>query len=149
MTRRTSRTLMLVMVTLALLATVSATVAQEQGQQGRQGQRAGMGDATYLERSWTAVCFQLECTQEQILALMPIYAEQLQIRTEAIAAAREAEDFEAIGKAYTDCKANLEAELGNVLSDEQWTAFQALAETWNRGRGGRGGGGGGGGGGGQ
>jgi len=115
---------------------------QGRGGPGGGGQGAGMmGAMIYLERSWTAVSFQLDCTGEQIEQLHPTYLQALQTRQEAVKAATEKQDREALMQAMTDCKATLETALQTVLNDEQWANLQTLMEApmGGMGRGGRGG----------
>ena len=126
-----------------LLAAVVITMAfaQDQPQPQPGGQRGGMRDMMYLERTWTAVSFQLECTTEQIAQLQPVYATALQTRNDAIKVAREAQDRDGVTAAVTECKTTLTEKLPEVLTDEQWTK---LDELMSQGMGMRGGGGGGG-----
>lgn len=114
------------LITFAVIALVVAMVASALAQQGPAGpgRRGGMmGDMMYLERTWTAVSFQLECTGEQ---LRPTYATALQTRNDALQAAREAQDREAVSAAIADCKSTLSAKLQEVLTEEQWTELEEL-----------------------
>ncbi len=120
------------LVAVAVLALAAATVTsvfaqQGQGGRGNRGGRGGMmGDMMYLERSWTAVSFQLDCTDEQIGQLRPTYETALSTRAEAIQAAADARDREGFRTAMTECRATLEAALQEVLTDEQWIELQDL-----------------------
>lgn len=121
-----------------MLTTATAFAQQGQGQQGQQGQwqrggqqvdraqRGMMGDMLYLERSWTAVSFQLDCTDEQIAKLQPIYKQALQTRVAAIQAAMQARNMEGYQQAIANCKETLELALMEVLNDDQWTELQEL-----------------------
>ena len=131
----------LVVVTLVVVMVASA-FAQQQGGRGRG--RGMMGDMMYLERTWTAVSFQLECTPEQIAELQPIYAVTLQTRNDALKAAMEAQDREAMTTAIADCKLFLSASLQEKLTEEQWAQLEELMSVSVMGRPGGGGQGGGG-----
>ena len=80
----------------------------------------------YLERTWTAITFQLGCQPAQITALQPVYAAELAKRDAAIAAALAQQDMPAAQKALEDCKTALDARLNEILSPEQLTALQQL-----------------------
>ncbi|MFQ6131981.1 MAG: hypothetical protein ACE5R4_08100 [Armatimonadota bacterium] len=113
------------------LAVAAAVVLAQQPPGGRRpggGGRGMMGDMMYLERTWTAVSFQLDCTSEQLASLRPTYRNALNARNAALAKAREAGDFEAMGKAIRDCKTRLEAKLKEVLSTQQMTKLQQLMQ---------------------
>ncbi|MGC9317821.1 MAG: hypothetical protein ACP5KN_07290 [Armatimonadota bacterium] len=113
-------------VAVALIATGVTVALAQQGQGRRGGQRGMMGDMMYLERTWTAVSFQLECTSEQLEQLRPTYREQLQLRNESIQAAMQAQDFQGVREAIVNCRTALEAKLQEVLTDQQWTKLQQL-----------------------
>jgi hypothetical protein len=82
----------------------------------------------YLERTWTAVSFQLDCTSTQLEQLRPTYRNSLNARNAALKAAGEAQDWQAMGKAMQDCKTRLDAKLKTVLSDSQWQKLQQLMQ---------------------
>jgi len=108
---------------MVLLAAVVLTTAfAQQPQPGR----TGMRDMMYLERAWTAVSFQLECTAEQIEQLQPIFATALQTRNDAMQAAREAQDRDALNQAVADCKTTLTDALTAALTEEQMTKLDEL-----------------------
>lgn len=92
------------------------------------GPPGDMGDMVYLEKSWTAVSFQLDCTPEQQDSLKPTYATELQTRDEALAQAMKKRDMNAMQKALQTCKTKLNARLKEVLSDEQWPKLQQLMQ---------------------
>lgn len=141
MMRRTGMTMVMVVVTVAMLVTMAGEVFAQGGGGGGRGQRGAMGDMYYLERAWTAVSFQLETTPEQIASLTPIFRDALLERNELIEAAIEAQDFESVRTAISDCKTTLETALQEQLTDEQWTKLQELLEARMFGRrGGQGGG---------
>ena len=97
------------------------------GPGGRGGRMRGMmGNMMYLERTWTAVSFQLDCTSEQLQLLRPTYRAALQTRNAKVKAAREAQDWQAIATAMTNCKSVLDAKLKDVLSTQQWSKLQTL-----------------------
>ncbi len=122
------------LVALAIVAVGAAVVtdvfAQAQGGQGRQGRRGMMGDMWYLERAWTAISFQISLEPEQMTLLQPVFAEALQTRTDALAAAMQEQDrqarMEAVMAAIRECKETLSTKLSEVLTDEQWTQLDIL-----------------------
>ncbi len=139
------------------LALALVAVAAAQGGPGGQGGPPGggrggnmMGAMMYLERSWTTVTLQLDCTPEQIALLQPTFASELKTRNDAMKKAMEAQDWESLRTAVTTCQSALEAKLAEVLTEEQLTALDELMSVQMMGgRGGRGGPGGGPGAGGQ
>lgn len=86
----------------------------------------GMMNFIYLERTWTVVCFQVDVTSEQYTALKPTYRNALSARDAAVKKAMEAQDWQAMGKAMTDCKTRLETKLKEVLSTAQMTKLNEL-----------------------
>jgi len=123
--------LMIVAIVALGAAFVTDVFAQGGGRQGRQG-RGMMGDMWYLERTWTAISFQIPLEPEQMALLQPVFAEALQARTDALTAAAQAEDREArmqaMGDAITQCKDTLSAALSEALTDEQWTQLDELMD---------------------
>jgi hypothetical protein len=118
----TNRSVVLAVVVLAALTLIVGSVW---------AQRRGMGNMIYLERAWTAVSFQLNCTDDEIAALKPTFASALDARNTAIQAARQAGGdrqtmMAAIQKAGDDCKATLDAKLNTVLTADQQAALQKL-----------------------
>lgn len=131
MTRRRIFVGMIVVAALALaVGTVGSVFAQggRGGRAGRAGARGMMGAMMYLERSWTAVSFQLDCTSEQLEQLRPTYRTALQTRDSNLQASIEAQDRDGMVEAVTQCRETLEAKLQEVLSDAQWTKLQELME---------------------
>lgn len=109
-----------VLVAVGLVAaTITSTIGQRQGAGAR-------GDMMYLERTWTAVSFQLNCTSEQLAKLRPTYRTALQTRNSSVKQAMQAQDWEALRAALAKCRQTLDAKLQPVLSDEQWTKLQTL-----------------------
>jgi hypothetical protein len=88
-----------------------------------------MGALVYLEKSWTAVCFQLDCTAEQQESLKPTYATELTTRNETVEKAMKKRDMEAMQKALSTCKANLTAKLKEVLTEEQRDKLDKLMQS--------------------
>ncbi len=120
---------MLVVAGLAALI-VSEALAQG-GRSGPQGAQSGelremMGSVMYLERSWTAVSFQLDCTGAQLEQLRPTYRNTLSARDAALKQAMANGDREAAAKAMVASKTRLETKLKSVLSDAQWNKLQQL-----------------------
>lgn len=126
MMRRTGITMLMVVVSVAMLVTLAGEVFAQAGGGGGRGQRGMMGDMYYLERAWTAVSFQLETTPEQIASLTPIFRDALLERNKLMHAAIEAQDFESVRTAISDCKTTLETALQKQLTHEQWTRLQRL-----------------------
>jgi len=90
--------------------------------------RGMMGAMMYLERTWTAVSFQLGCTGDQLTSLRPTYQNALATREAAVKKAVAAKNWQAVGKAMQDCKTRLETKLKQVLSKQQWTKLQQLVQ---------------------
>jgi hypothetical protein len=117
------------LVAVLLIAAAALVVAQApSGPQGRGPGRGMMAAFMYLERSWTAVSFQLNCTSEQLAALKPTYANTLAAREAAVKKALVARDWDAAGKAMQDSKTRLETKLKQVLTSQQWTKLQQLLQ---------------------
>lgn len=123
---------------LVVAAVVVAALAWGQGggfggppPGGRGGRPGGPGDMqamNYLEKSWTAVSFQLDCTSEQQESLKATYATELQTRDAAVSKAMEDRDMSAMQKALQTCKTNLNDKLKTVLTDDQWQKLQKLTQ---------------------
>ena len=112
-------------VVLVAVGLVAATITSSIGQRQGAGAR---GNMMYLERTWTAVSFQLECTSGQLAQLRPTYRTALQTRDSSVKQAMEAQDWEALRAALAKCKQTLDAKLQQVLSEEQWTKLQSLMQ---------------------
>ncbi len=118
------------LIALTLTAATAWVVAQGGSPAG---QRPGFdpraaGSFMYLERSWTAVSFQLNCTAQQLGALKPTYANTLAAREAAVKQAMAAKSWQAAEKASLDCKTRLETKLKQVLTSQQWTKLQQLMQ---------------------
>jgi len=117
---------------LAALAIIAATMTWAIAQGGApQGQRPAFdpkmaASFMYLERSWTAVSFQLNCTAQQLASLKPTYANALTARDAAVKQAITAKNWQAAGKASVDCMTRLQTKLKQVLSSQQWTKLDQL-----------------------
>jgi len=110
-----------------VLLTIAALTCASTGSVFAQPPGGGMVfDLTYLERSWTAVCFQLQCSTEQLNALLAPFDEALQTRDAAVQAAIGAQDMEAVTTALSACREAVDAALQEHLTDEQWTKCQEL-----------------------
>jgi Spy/CpxP family protein refolding chaperone len=124
----------LVVALVLVAASVPAFSQPGQGGQGGarrpggEGGRGMMGTMMYLERTWTAVSFQLDCTGEQLASLRPTYRNTLAARDAAVKAAAQAQDWQAMGKAMQDSKTRLDAKLKEVLSNAQWQKLQQLMQ---------------------
>lgn len=123
-----------ILAAAALLIAVAIPAFAQRGERdGQRGQRGMMGDMMYLERSWTAVSFQLDCTDEQISQLHPVYKAALEARQEGVKNAADDRDMEAYAQAIEDCKTTLEAKLQEVLSEVQWQTLQEIMQPARRG----------------
>lgn len=138
MTRRTALAILTTVVIVAVLVVATLPAFAQRGQNRPGGQRDLMGDMLYLERSWTAVSFQLECTEEQINQLKPTYASALETRSIALQEAMQNGDRQAYVQAITDCKSTLEAKLNEVLTDEQLAELEKILTPVRRQGGGQG-----------
>ncbi len=76
-------------VVLVAVGLVAATITSSIGQRQGTGTR---GDMMYLERTWTAVSFQLDCTSEQLAQLRPTYRRALRARDSSVKQAMQAQD---------------------------------------------------------
>ena len=114
-------------VVVVLAMTVSLAFGQKGSGKRGAGQRGpgAMGGMMYLERTWTAVSFQLSCTSQQLEKLRPTYRTALKTRNAALKKAMEARDWKAVGTAMQKCKSTLDAKLKAVLSSQQWQKLQA------------------------
>jgi len=115
----------------AVVLCVTAALVVAQAPSGNRPPGAGrgmMGGFLYLERSWTAVSFQLDCTSTQLATLKPTYANALAARDAAVKKAMGAKDWPGAGKAMQDCKTRLDAKLKQVLTSQQWTKLQQLTQ---------------------
>ncbi len=125
----TNRALVLAVLCMTLAFSVAVVSAQPPpGGGGPGGGRGQMQARMYLEVTWTAVCFQLQCTMEQIMALQPTYAAALDARDKDVAAARAAQDRPGIQKAMETCKATLDAKLKEVLTAQQLAALDKMMQ---------------------
>jgi len=118
-------------VVVTLVACIAAAYVAAQGAPKGGAPKGGPGAGAmaafmYLERTWTAVSFQLNCTGDQVTALKPTFRNALNARDAAIRAAMKNQDWAAMGKASTDCKTRLDAKLKAVLSKAQWAKLQQM-----------------------
>ena len=119
----------LVLVVLCLTLAVSAALVSAQpppGGGGPGGNRGQMQARMYFEMTWAAVCFKLQCTPDQVIALQPTYAAALDARDKDVAAARAANDRPGMQKAFETCKATLDAKLKEILSAQQQLDLEKL-----------------------
>jgi hypothetical protein len=157
--KRLTSTVMLIGVVVVIAALAATAFAQggrgggprdgqqrggpEGGPRGGEGRGAGgqlgmMGQMLYPERTWTALCFQMETTDEQFDQLWALYSEVLEKRNDSIKAAIENRDMEAYRAASVEAKSTLETKLQEILTEEQWTQLETLIEAMGgMGRGGR------------
>jgi hypothetical protein len=115
-------------VAVVLLASAAFVVAQAPPAGGQRPQidPKVMASFMYLERTWTAVSFQLGCTSQQIASLKPTYQNALVARDAAVKKAMAAQNWQAAGKASVDCMTRLQAKLKQVLSSSQVAKLQQL-----------------------
>ena len=126
---------------VAVIAALAATALAHGGRTGRprEGQTRGpagaegsqrgmMTDMSYLERSWTALCFQIETNDEQFSKLWELYREVLTARNTATEAAIAANDMQAYRQANVNAKSTLDTKLPEILNDEQRAELERLLQ---------------------
>lgn len=144
-----------VLASVCLISVMAGTVlAQQPGAgPGGPGRGRGMGAWMYIERSWAAVCFGVQATEEQIRQLWEVYQNAWNTRAQALAALMQAQDRRAAMEEFQQAMEQLRMDLDNklqaVLTPEQLQRLQQLTQPpqgpgFGRQRGGRGGGQGGG-----
>lgn len=142
-----SRSIFLMVAVVLLLAITASAWAQAPGGRRGRGGRGMMGNMMYLERAWTAVCFQLEgVTNKQEESLKPTFKSALEARVADVQAARQAGGdrqamFQAIQAANKKCEDTLNTAMQQKLTPTQWDALQKLLAPpqWGRRGGNRGG----------
>ena len=118
-----SRVVLPMVVGLLIVMAAPLLAQAPQGGQGDQ-RRRGMQSMMYLERSWAAVNFDLKATKEQLAKLKPAYQAAWDARKAAMAKAREAQDWQAMGAAAAASQKQIEAKLKEVLTKEQMAQWQ-------------------------
>jgi hypothetical protein len=123
---------------VGLLAAAFAASAQpERGADaGRQRPRLAQitGLMTYLERSWVAVAFELDVTDEQLTGLRAFYKAAWDTRQQALdqpagdAAGRALALWEALDQVRSD----IDAALTDVLTEEQLAQWEEIKEAQQR-----------------
>jgi Spy/CpxP family protein refolding chaperone len=121
---------MAVLAVMSLLGVAAGTLwAQQQGPGGR---GRGMGAWMFLERSWAAVCFGIQATQEQIQQLWEPYQNAWNTRAQALAAAMQAQDRRAAMEEFQQAMEQLRMDLDNklkaVLTPEQLQQLERLTQ---------------------
>ena len=115
---------------VAGLMTLAVGTACAQGGGGGRGGRGGMNNMSYLDRSWTAVCFGVEATQEQIMALVPTFTEQWKVRVDTMKTIADAPDRRAAMQAaqptFAKIQTDIDAKLKEILSADQVTKITAM-----------------------
>ena len=132
------------LLVLALLAMVMGSVWAQGGGGGGGGGRGGGGamrQMQYLEQAWCALGFELGATTDQYMKLFPIFKAQWDLRKDAIAKARAANDFQSLGPVMQQVKATLDQALKDTLTAEQAQKWEELKAAQQQQMGGRGGGG--------
>ena len=94
-----------------------------------------MGQAAYIERTWSAVAFETKVSDSQLAKLRPTYQSAWKTRKGAL----EKVDAKALQSALTKIKASIDAKLKAVLTDKQWAAFEKRQTQRQGGRQGAGG----------
>jgi len=116
-----------------LIVGVCAIVAQPGPGGGRRGGGrgfgGGMGLMMYLERAWGAANFELDATDEQITELKPIFQAAYDARKEAIQKARAEQDVQALMTALQQVQSDIDAALGDVLTEEQLAEWEEVKAT--------------------
>ena len=77
---------------------------------------------TWVERSWTAVSFEVGATDDVLVALRPTYQDAYAARDAALTQAMDAGNAEILTDALKKIKADVRAELKRLLTDEQYAA---------------------------
>lgn len=144
MTSRRTRRWAVTVAAVCLLSLVAGTLWAQQGPGGPGGRGRGMGAWMFIERSWAAVCFGIQATQEQIQQLWEAYQNAWNTRAQAIAKLRQAQDrqaaMEEFQQAMEQVRMDLDNKLKAVLTPEQYQQLQQLTQPPQGPRGGRQGG---------
>jgi hypothetical protein len=137
-----SRTAVLTGIVALCLLVVVVCPALAQPGGGGGGQRTPMFN---LDASWGALTFELKIVDaDKWKILRDFYQTQYDKRKEAMAKAREANDFQSVRPVMEQMQLDVEAKLKEVLSEEEMAKYLEWKTTQaNMPRGGRGGGGGG------
>jgi len=117
---------------IGLLYAVCLTIvfAQPTGGKGPAGPAAGprrggmMRDMMFVERSWAALCFEINISNEQISKLKPTFVWAYQTRNNALKAAWEKHDFQAAAQTMAQVRKTLEERIPTVLTAAQKKAWQ-------------------------
>ncbi|MCX7599385.1 MAG: hypothetical protein N2512_11070 [Armatimonadetes bacterium] len=142
---------MVLLASICVAGLLAGTVLAQQpggGPGGPGGPGRGRGMWMHLERSWAAVCFGIQATQEQIQQLWEVYQNAWNTRAQAMAALLQAQDRRAAMEEFQQAMEQLRMDLDNklqaILTPEQFQRLQQLIQPpQGMGRGRRGGQGGG------
>lgn len=120
-----------------LAAALPASAQPEPGadadrQRPRLAQITGL--MTYLERSWVSVAFELDVTDEQLTGLRAFYKAAWDTRQQALdaPAGDAAGRALAVWEALDQVRADIDAALGDVLTEEQLAAWEEIKEAQQR-----------------
>lgn len=110
---------------LAGLIWVGSTAVAQPGPGGRPGARpmATMG-MMLLERTWAALNFEIKASPEQLMKLYPAYQKAWDERKQAQQEAREKQDRTILRNALQQLQTDLQAQLKEVLTQEQLDQLQ-------------------------
>jgi Spy/CpxP family protein refolding chaperone len=129
MRRRAIVTTVIVAAAVILLVVGAVSIMAQPGAGGGPGgARGAMRSMQHLERSWTALAFELNATADQLTKLRPIYQKVYDERKAALEKARAAQDFQAMGPALEKAQADIDAALKDALTPEQLAKWQQLQQ---------------------
>ena len=101
-----------------------------QAQGGPAGRGGGFQNMMYLDRAWTALCFGVKVTPDQLTKLTPAFQTAWDARVEIMKKMVGAADFRAAmqeaAPAMQQSRQDLEAKLKEALTPEQLTQLEAL-----------------------
>lgn len=83
-----------------------------------------MRDMMFVERSWAALCFEINISNEQISKLKPTFVWAYQTRNNALKAAWEKHDFQAAAQTMAYVRKTLEERIPAILTAAQKKAWQ-------------------------
>lgn len=93
---------------------------------GRGG--GGFGAIMYVERTWSALAFEIKISNQQLEKLRPSFQAAWDKRQAAFKKAMQDQNWQALGSAMEKVQAELEAKIKQVLTKEQWAKLQKWEE---------------------
>lgn len=116
------------MAALAGLIWVGSTAVAQPGPGGRPGAGGrvlGVAQAMmFLERTWAAAAFEIKASPEQLMQLHPAYQKAWDERKQAQQEAQEKQDRTILRNALQKIQTDLQAQLKEVLTQEQSDQLQ-------------------------